>query len=223
MAVGRELAARSDVLAVLIGGSVGRGEHMASSDVDVVVVVDERSSLAPTRRRLQDGLLVEWIARTEAEWLVRFDRPKASWLYAFLEGEVVRDTGPAARLIEEAHRVLGRYRSSPALRSEHATLLWHAQAKLDRALASADPALAGFSAAVATPAVIDALYVAGDVPLPSGWRRLHHLDGLGLCEVESQLLDQMLTGTPRGRLQAVHQLCARLRPRLGAADHETDE
>jgi predicted nucleotidyltransferase len=106
-AVGADLARRTDVLAVLITGSVGRGDHVPASDVDLLVVTADDHTLEPTRR-LCDGLLVEWGARSEAEWLERFDRPKSSWLYPFLEGQVIFDSGPAARLIEAARDTRGR-------------------------------------------------------------------------------------------------------------------
>ncbi len=67
--VGAALAERDDVLAVLIAGSVCRGEHVATSDVDLLVVTTEDSSLEVAPRRLVDGLLVEWIARPEPDWL----------------------------------------------------------------------------------------------------------------------------------------------------------
>jgi predicted nucleotidyltransferase len=55
--VGAELAGRADVLAVIIAGSVGRREHVASSDIELLVVTTENSSLEAGPRRLVDGLL----------------------------------------------------------------------------------------------------------------------------------------------------------------------
>jgi predicted nucleotidyltransferase len=126
--VGAALAERDDVLAVLIAGSVCRGEHVATSDVDLLVVTTEDSSLEVAPRRLVDGLLVEWIARPEPDWLARFDRPKTSWLYSFLEAEVLMDSGPAGRLVTAARDVLASYRTSAELRRLLATTLWHGQA-----------------------------------------------------------------------------------------------
>jgi predicted nucleotidyltransferase len=218
--VGADLAGRDDVLAVLIAGSVCRGEHVATSDIDLLVVTAEDSSLEAGLRRLVDGLLVEWIARSEAEWLARFDRPKTSWLYSFLEAEALMDSGPADRLVKAAGGVLKTYRTSAELRELLATTLWHGQAKLDRAQAAGTPRELGYWAAVCTESVLDGLYAVHDVPLPAGSRRLAYLHLVPLTEDEDTLIDAMLTGSPAGRFEAIMILTARLRTGLGPADHE---
>jgi len=218
--VGAALAERDDVLAVLIAGSVGRGEHVATSDVDLLVVTTEDSSLEVAPRRLVDGLLVEWIARPEPDWLARFDRPKTSWLYSFLEAEVLMDSGPAGRLVKAARDVLDSYRTSAELRRLLATTLWHGQAKLDRAQAAGQPRELGYWAALCVESVLDGLYAARDVPLPAGARRLAYLHLVPLTEDEDALIETMLTASPAGRFEATRFLMAQLRSELGPADHE---
>jgi predicted nucleotidyltransferase len=218
--VGAALAERDDVLAVLIAGSVCRGEHVATSDVDLLVVTTEDSRLEVGPRRLVDGLLVEWIARAEAEWLTRFDRPKTSWLYSFLEAEVLMDSGPAGRLVTAARKVLETYRTSAELRELLATVLWHGQAKLDRAQAAGTSRELGYWAAVCVESVLDGLYAVRDVPLPAGARRLAYLHLVPLTEDEDTLIDAMLTGSPAERFEAIRFLTAQLRTELGPADHE---
>lgn len=219
--VGGELASRDDVLAVLITGSIGRGEHVESSDVDLAVVLaDDSRGTQAANRTLRDGLLVEWGARTEADWITRFDRPKSSWLYVFLEGHVLHDTGVAARLAGVARDTLVTYRTSDVLRSELATLLWHGQAKLDRALASDDPEAQGFWASLVVSSVFDGLYAIHDVPLPAGARRhacLHHVP---LTTWEHKRLTAFLTDGPRQRIEACRDLVAHLRAKLGPPDLE---
>lgn len=218
--VGAELADRADVLAVLVAGSVARGEQVRTSDIDLLVVTAEGSSLEIAPRRLVDALMVEWIARPEAEWRARFDRPKTSWLYAFLEAEVLRDTGAAHRLATAAASVLASYRTSAELRGRLATSLWHGQAKLDRADASGEPREQGYWASLCTESVLDGLFAVHDVPLPAGARRLAYLHLVPLTEDERTLVHVMLTGTPAERLEATRILVTRLRRDLGPADHE---
>ncbi|MEV0186364.1 nucleotidyltransferase domain-containing protein [Streptomyces sp. NPDC050625] len=217
------LAGRDDVLAVLLSGSVCRGEHVATSDIDLLVVTTEDSSLELAPRQLVDGLLVEWIARPEAQWLTRFDRPKTSWLYSFLEAEVLVDRGPAVRLAEAARRLLATYRTSAELRELIATHLWHSQAKLDRAQASGDPRELGFWAALSVEWILYGLYAVHDVPLPAGSRLLAYLHLIPLSADEDTLAEAMLTGSSPERLQAARDLVARLRRELGPADHERTE
>jgi predicted nucleotidyltransferase len=218
-AVGADLASRTDVLAVLITGSVGRGDHVPASDVDLLVVTANDHTLEPTRR-LRDGLLVEWGARSEAEWLERFARPKSSWLYPFLEGQVIFDSGPAARLIEAARDTLGRYKTGPALKNELAVLLWHGRAKLDRAMTSGDSREQGFWASIVTPSLLDGLYAVHDVPLPAGSRRLSYLHLVNLDVEEQAWITQLLTGGPTERLLSAASLAERLREELGSPDLE---
>ena len=219
--IGLELADRDDVLAVLLGGSVGRGEHLATSDVDLAVVTTEDASLEGSRR-LVDGLLVECGAFSEAGWLARFDRPKTSWLYSFLEAVVLVDTGPADRLVRAAQELLTTYRTPTELRELLATFLWHCQAKLDRAAAASRARDLGFWAAFCTGTVLDGLYAVHDVPLPSGARRLAYLHLLPLSTDDDALIEQMLTGDPATRLEATRILVTDLRRTLGPADHERD-
>jgi predicted nucleotidyltransferase len=218
--VGAELAVREDVLAVLLSGSVGRGEHVETSDIDLLVVTTDGSALEVGPRRLVEGLLLEWIARSEGEWLARFDRPRTSWLYAFLEAEPLMDTGPAARLREAAETVLASYRTSAKLRELLATFLWHGQAKLDRARATGNPRELGYWSALCTETVLDGLFAVHDVPLPAGARRLAYLDRVPLDIEECSLVDAMLTAEPARRLEATMHLVSRLRAELGPPDHE---
>lgn len=213
-AVAAELATAPHSLAVLITGSVGRGEHVPPSDVDLLVVAAKGRRLRTTRG-VRHGLLVEAIVKTEQEWLEHFDRRKASWLYAFLESDVVYDTGPAARLIDAAEATIGRYKTSDELKNELAVAFWHGQAKLDRASASGDEREYGFWASIVTPSLLDGLYAIHDVPLPAGSRRLSYLHLLDLDRDEQSWVTDLLSERPRRRLQAARSLAARLRSELG--------
>lgn len=213
------MAERSDVLAVMVAGSVARGEHVTSSDVDLLIVTSEDSELATAERSLVEGLLVEWIARPEAVWLSRFDRPKTSWLYAFLDARIVSDSGPAARLHAAARELLSTYRASAELRELLATWLWHGQAKLDRARLTGDLKVRGYWAALFVETVMDGLYAVHDVPLPAGARRLEYLQLVPLTSGESDLLTAMLTGDTETRFEATCALVACLREQLGDPDH----
>jgi hypothetical protein len=86
--VGSELAERDDVLAVLLSGSVCRGEHVATSDVDLLVVITEASSLevdlagwstvswwSGSRGRKRSGAPVSTARRPRG--CIRFWRPRS--------------------------------------------------------------------------------------------------------------------------------------------------
>lgn len=220
-AVANELADNDDVLSVLIGGSVGRGDHGPNSDIDLLVVTVDNAPRAGMVRELRSGHLVECIARSEAQWLARFDRPKTSWLYAFLEAVIAHDTdGSAARLIHAAHRTLDRYQTSPELRSELAVTLWHSQGKLDRALHIGTAADHAYWSGLFAPTILDALYALHNVPLPPGSRRLDYRHRLPLTSEQQRLVDALLVGDPAQRIAAAATLISQIRPLLGEGNLE---
>lgn len=219
--VAGELSRQPDVLAVMIAGSVARREHVESSDVDLLVVASADADVAGGERQLVDGLLVEWIARTEQEWLSRFDRPKTSWLYAFLDARIVIDNGAAARLQAAAQGMLDEYRTNPELDQVLATWLWHGQAKLDRARVSSDPRVRGYCASLFVETVIDGLYAVHNVPLPAGARLLSYLHLVPLTEDEREVLDIVLLGDVENRFESICTLVDHLRATLGDPDHSS--
>lgn len=211
------IAEREDVQAVLLTGSVARGEHCASSDVDLLVVGPETADL-PVRRVAQ-GHLVERIAHSESGWMARFDRPRTSWLYAFCEAEILVDDGVGRRLQELAGRTRREYRASQELRQNVATMLWHSQAKLERAR-DGDDLSQGFWAAICIEYILNALYTVHDVALPAGSRLVAHLPEVPLTQWESERVRDLFTNSTAGRLQAATALTDDLLTRLGPADHE---
>ncbi len=217
--VAEELAARIDVLAVLLVGSVAREEENASSDVDLLAVVSGDGRERRTRRALRDGYLVELWAKTEREWEQRFRSAAPMWIYAFLEAEVLHDCGPAARLRSAAQSAYEGYATPEDVRQELATMLCHAQPKLRRALRTGDEH-AGYWASVLLPAVLDALYAIHDRPRPAASRRLDLLHTVPLSLDERRHVNVSCTGSANERLSAIAALYEVLIKRLGPPDLE---
>lgn len=215
--VALEASGRPDVLAVLLSGSVARREHCPTSDVDLILVAEQEPQ-RPLVRKMREGLLIEVIEHSEFEWRRRFDQPKASWLYSFLEGELLFDRGAGIRLRAAAQQVLDSYRTPDALRADIAATLWHGQAKLDRAAKGARPEEFGYWASILVAGLIDGLFASHDVPLPAGSRRLHYLDLACLTAWEHAALQRALTAGPEERFAATVALVAHLRSELGPPD-----
>ncbi len=217
--VAEELAERDDVLPVLLVGSTARGNEIATSDVDLLAVLSGAGGKRPKPRTLRDGYLVEIWAKTEAEWEERFHRARPMWVYSFLEAEVLYDTGPSARLRSAAQSAYDDYETPEEVREELATLHWHGEPKLRRALRTGGEQ-AGYWAAVFLPGVLDGLYAVHDRPPPAGSRRLDLLRTLPPSVKERRRVTVSCTGSADERLSAIAALYEMLTQRLGPPDLE---
>jgi predicted nucleotidyltransferase len=212
--VAAELWTREDVSAVILIGSVARGDATSSSDVDLAVVSGEEVEGPAMRRELRGGTLVEIISRSDRGWRERLRRPMPRWLYALLEGQILHDDGVGARLVDAAREARRAYKTPKAVLDEMAAAFWHGQAKVDRALASADPMTRAYQASLAVDWIIDALYAVHDVPLPAASRRLHYLEDVPLDTGMRRDWQSLLTGDVDERIHANARLQATIRARL---------
>lgn len=223
LAAAAEAVEGCEAVATLLSGSIARGDAVASSDVDLLLVTVDGAE-SGMRREVREGVLVERVAYSEAEWRERFSRPTPRWLYAFLEAQILHDdSGIARRLISQAADARSSYRTPSGLLHAIAVEFWHGQAKLDRALTSPDPLARGYQASVAVDWIIDALFAVHHTPLPSASRRLHYLAGISLEPEVERNWSVLLTGDVDARLLASASLIAWLRaklptPRLDAPD-----
>jgi hypothetical protein len=165
----RDLQAGDNVIGVILVGSLARGNARPDSDIDLIVVHErgERSG----GRRAYGNIEVEFIARTAESWTEQFCPSAAgdeSWGYAFLEGVILHDPrGIAAQLREQAGKSHAGYHV-PGEIVEHFVSLWkHVLPKLRDVLRGGDNVEIGWSAAVMTHPVIQTLWAANDLPLPS--------------------------------------------------------
>lgn len=206
--------------AVLIG-SVGRGTATEHSDVDVLVVACDGSPRPPFERTMYGTRLVEIVARTYEVWLAHLDSARPRWLYAFLDaGPIMFDDGSFASLRAKTDDVFIVYETPVEARAEMATILWHSQAKLERAELSKQPRSAAYWAAVVLPGLLDALLALHNRPTAPGSHRLAAVSSLDLDPSDERLLDLAFTAGPDDRLAATRSLTSSLLERLGPPDLE---
>ncbi len=218
-AVADELAERQDVRAVLLVGSAARGDAVDESDVDLLTVLSRNGDAQPMLRTRRDGVLVEVFGHSEAGWEERFRRPRPMWIYAFLEAEVLYDTGPAARLRRCARSEYDAYETSDELRTELVALLEHGETRLRRARRDGGEH-AGYCAALLLAGILDALYAAHDRPQPAASRRLELLHTLPLSTEQRHRVRVSCTGLPEERISAIASLHKTLTQQLAPADLE---
>lgn len=204
--------------AVLIG-SVGRGTATEHSDVDVLVVACDGSPRPPFERTMYGTRLVEIVAMTYEAWLAHLDSARPRWMYAFLDaGAIMFDDGSFASLRARSEDVLTSYETPVEIRAELATMLWHSQAKLERAELSKEPRCAAYWAAVVLPGLLDALVAVHNRPTVPGSHRLAVVSSLDLDPSDERLLEVAFTADPDKRLAATRSLTSSLLERLGPAD-----
>lgn len=204
----------------MVVGSYARGVARAASDLDLLVVAadDGPSSF---RRQLCGHRLVETISKSLPTWQAHLAHQRPRWVWAFTDGgEVLFDDGAVHGLIQEATARLDSFVTSDEVKAELATNLWHAQAKLERAVFSEDPQTAACAAAHAVPDVLDALLALHDRPCVPGSRRMDVISTLSLDKDDRGLLDQLLLADPVSRAGAAVALNRSLRARLGPPDLE---
>lgn len=214
-AVAGRLASDPAVRSVLLGGSVGRGTEEDDSDVDLLLIAENRK---PMERQLIDDLLVEVVAKTEAGWSGAFRRPRPMWIYSMLAAEVLVDDGAALAVQSDARRALAEYRTPAEVLGELSVLLWHGRAKVRRAERRGGID-AGYWAAVMTPSALDSLYAVHDRPPPPGSLRLDLLGELPLSQEDRINVECILSAhAPEERIAAVAALTDSLMERLPAPD-----
>ena len=207
--------AGGEILAVMLVGSVARGTARPDSDVDLLVVSPPDATV-PARNRMVDGLLVEVIGKSQAEWEQRFGRAQPMWLYPWLDAEPLHDHADiGAGLSALAQARYAQYRAPVELRQAFAAHWWHVRPKMAATLAAGDPEAVGYFAATIVDAVVQTMFVVHDRPLPPGSQRFDVLNDLSLSPERRRLLARLCASDPPQRLSAAIELVDNMTPLLG--------
>lgn len=210
-----ELRADPDVLAVLLTGSVARGDQRPDSDIDLFALLREGT---PKRvwETWREGILVECTARTESrvrETLA--SDPKES--YRFTEGRILHDpSGTLADLAQLAARTLAHYHLSLADRRVIVKWLRAAQLKLTGAINMRDDFRAGYAVATTSWMLITGLFAVNQRPVPMQGAVRFHLPTLLLRpdDLDDLLAAVFTDPSANERARAAEELAAWILERL---------
>lgn len=162
--VAARLLADGAATAVVLHGSVARGDHRADSDVDLVAIGPTSTGMGTTE---VDGLRAEILTRTEEDWWAALARPLPTWAYAWSDGVVlVRSDEAADRLATEAARILRCFRPRPGLLMEYIDLWEHVLPKLTGTVARGDETEIGYAVGLSTQQLVESLFLVNDVVPP---------------------------------------------------------
>lgn len=204
----------------MVIGSMARGDANDASDVDVLVVTGDAGD-SSFRRQLDGDVLIEIVSKPASSWRAHLASTHPRWIWALTDGgDVLFDDGILAALVGEAFQVLRAFRTPADVKAELATNLWHARAKLERALLSGDDATMAYVAGLCVPDILDALLAVHDRPTVPGSRRLEVLRTVQLDTVDSNALATVWRGEPRARLEAVTSMADSVAARLGPTQLE---
>lgn len=168
---------QDDHRALLLTGSLARGDALPGTDVDVRCIVRSAASRA-FHREVRQGLQVELSVQTEeAARTQLIEQPMQ--VYAYLDGVALLDPdGALARLRSQAQQVFDDYVVPHSTKVELAEALSHPAEKIRVALAAGDLLKATYSLASVTWQLIEGLWAANDLPLPPNASVRPHLPDL---------------------------------------------
>ncbi len=201
------------VSAVLLTGSIARGDALPGTDIDVryLATVDGPATF---ERGFEDDLLVERTFTDERSALAQLiENPMH--VYAYLDGRILYDRdGALSRLRAEAERVFRGYRAPQQLKVDLAEDLRHPEDKIRVGLEAGDLLRAVYCLSTSSWGLIQGLWAANDRPLPPNSSVRPHLRDLaGPEDLETQF-ERLFLGEPRQRAQTGLFLLGWIRQRL---------
>jgi len=194
-----ELAADSQVMGVMVQGSVARGDHHAGSDLDLLVVLEE-GVFREFRSEVIDGILVERHHGDPVTLRSKLAR-RPALAYGVRDGRILHDPdGALVELVRFTAEVLDGYRTPERELRDLRYWLYASRVKLHAALAAGDDLRAGFLASTTTWKALEGVWAVNDLPMPHGGAILAYLGDLGDNPLDSPLLvTALFEGTARER------------------------
>lgn len=161
-----EAQARPEVRGVLLIGSLGRGNPVPGSDVDLLLLVaDGRSAERPTRHDERHGVWIE-LHHRDAEWAIAQMDSTPEWLYSYTEGRILHDPyGDLAQLVAVAQERFASYRTPPGDKPRLRFMADRTRDKLEAALAADDLDRAATIVSLGAGSLVRFLCAAYDRPL----------------------------------------------------------
>lgn len=196
----------SDIIGILLTGSVARGDALPGSDLDLRLLLAPGSSRAFSAETRQ-GILVERSFADEQMALLKLDENPME-VYAYLDGRILFD--PQERLAylrEQARQRFATYHVSDAERREIAYWLKSAHIKITAALEAGDLLKVAYLSGTQSWPLLQGLWTANEKPLPPNGSIWVHLKDLSRGPQDIvERLKQFYLGDPLSRAQATIHL-----------------
>lgn len=177
-----EIRGEAEIIGILLIGSLGRGNAVPGSDIDLLLLrLDGHGKERLLRNHIRRDVLIEFHHRDVASARAQMDE-EPMWLYAYLDSRILDDrTGELAVLVAHAGERYAAFRATEAMKRRAAFIVDRTREKLQSAVDADDALRAGGVASTYAQAIINGLWTAFDKP-PLGvtemWIRLPDLAGL---------------------------------------------
>jgi len=212
-----EARAQPLVIGALLIGSLGRGNALPGSDVDLLILLADgggKERLFANHER--HGVLVEYHFRDVATARAQLE-DEPGWCYAYLDSRILYDsTGRLAETVAFVREWFAAYRAAPEEKRRYAFMVDRTGHKLRAAIDAGHALRAGGVASTYAAVILDGLWVAHDHPrlgVSEMWSRLPDLPDLP--EEQIGQLHGLFLGAALERARAGAALCAWIVERLG--------
>lgn len=206
----------AEVIALLLTGSMARGDALPGTDIDVRILLRTITTPSFTRQQRADVLTEQTLTTEEFAQTKLLTNPMH--VYAYLDGVALYDPdGALRRLRATAEQLLSHYRVPKPRKRELADALSHPEEKTCTAFAAGDLLKATYSLSTASWQIIEGLWAANDLPLPPNASVRPHLRDLhGPRDIEHHFAE-LFIGEPAARVEAGLLILALTRDTLMAA------
>lgn len=191
--VANRLVDEGKATAVILHGSGGQSTHRPDSDVDLVAIAPASTGLSAYD---VNGLRVEIVGRCYEDWIGVFSRPIPSWVHAWTDGRMLRQTGGAGdRLVDCATQTLRTFRARDETLLGHVEFWGHVRPKLADVVVRGETSEVGYEMALSMPQLVESLFLINDVvpPPASNAGAFRRLRSLGVQDVLGDRLDRLFS------------------------------
>jgi predicted nucleotidyltransferase len=189
-----ELASDAEMIAIMLAGSVSRGDALPESDLDLHLILTAGKTRA-FRSETRDGLPVEFHAHDLESAIKRLEQ-HSGWAYAYLDFVALFDPHDhVTRLKAEAKHVLEAYRTPNEERQSILYWLTSSAQKLRAATNANDALREGMIVSTTAWKILEGLFAVNHQPVPASGEMLTRVLKLQHIPNEFDLiLEGMFTG-----------------------------
>jgi predicted nucleotidyltransferase len=204
-----ELQQRPEIAGILLIGSLGRGNAIPGSDIDLLLLLDDgRSEERPVQHQERRDLWIE-LHQRDAAWAETQMLRDEEWIYAYLEGRILYDPqGEVARIITIARDHFASYRTPSESKARLRFLAERTLHKLDSALEAGDHDRAATIVGLGASGIVRLLWAAHERPIVGPTNIWFHVADLpGLSPAMHEQVRTLVLGKPTERVQSARAVC----------------